>query len=184
MIKKFLVGMAMLFCVNAAYALQPPVAVDQSNNGAGIAPSGFIQNLDFLGCTTLAIDQSTVPVVVTGSGELFEVDMASGTIASAYAIAFDTNTIGAPTGAATYGIGLNAVATIPKSAITPKVFTNEGTDVGNSQPAANLSGVGVYLPARPKRFVNGLGLASSDAGATVRACYRLDSWNTAQPVTK
>jgi hypothetical protein len=169
----------------SAHATNPqaPNSVD----AAGLSETQPMPSLDWTGCIPFRVEQTTVPVlVVTGSGELFELNETSGTVAAAYTIAYDTGVITCSGGAAntagcaTQALGVNGVANLPKGyAITPRVFT----DTGGAIAAPTVSGQG-RSALRPRRFAVGLAVANSDAGANTSGCYRTDAMNAANPVTQ
>lgn len=164
--KNWLLAAVMLLAGSSAFAFQPTVNQDTSNNL--LAPA-FAQNLDYNGCVPFRVEATTVPTLIaSGSGVFYELNASSGTSSSAYSVAYDSGVIGQPIGSATYALGVNAVAQLQAGVlISPKVYTTGST--------ASAPSNGSFVPSRPRAFFKGLVVANSDAGLYTSGCYRTSS---------
>jgi hypothetical protein len=133
-----------------------------------------IQNEAYSDCAPFRVEASTVPTVIsTQSGVLYSLDVSSGITAAAFAVAFDSDTRGAPLGTVTYTLGVTGAALPTGKALSPRVFTGSA----GSTPAAAGAHVGQWVAnggGQGKRYSAGLVVAASDAQAYVGGCYRDD----------
>lgn len=144
-------------------------------------PSNVVlQNIQFIGCEPFRVEASTIPALIaSGSGLLYELNVGSGTVSTAYAVAFDSN-VAINNGSASLPLGVSGSVSVPAGyAISPRVFT---ASAGAAAPT--VAGAGTWVPnagAGPRRYEKGLVVSNSDIGLITYGCYRADSGKNPGP---